>query len=408
MEKLYDRIDWNNNTSPALNETNLNLMSKAIDDIDDRVVNIAGTVMETVPQIQEDLADAQELVEDAQALTTHPPIIGQNGNWWTWNTATDAYVDSGVDAGVSLSIGSTATLPAGSNATVTNVGTATDPVLNFGIPKGPKGDDGVGIPTGGTIGQVLKKKSGTDYDTEWGEDSAGHTILNGSGSALTQRSKLQFVGADVVDDGTNDKTIITTTPQSMIGDAWVSGHAYAAGDYAIDANGLYKNSTTHTSTATNRPSVNQSGYWTLVSVESEIKSIKDLFVAITIKSGSSGFLLATSYGEILVPFPGWSGQTTSGDTTVYVMKGRLLILHGMFQNSVNPGYYYINGTTLGSSRGDCMIFTANNDISFKVNQGSGDYSERITNASGLDTANCYTSIISTSNGRYYDLYKNMP
>lgn len=30
-----------------------------------------------------------------------------------------------------------------------------------------KGDTGVGVPTGGTTGQVLSKASGTDYDTEW-------------------------------------------------------------------------------------------------------------------------------------------------------------------------------------------------------------------------------------------------
>lgn len=33
--------------------------------------------------------------------------------------------------------------------------------------KGPKGDDGNGVPSGGTTGQVLKKRSNTDYDVEW-------------------------------------------------------------------------------------------------------------------------------------------------------------------------------------------------------------------------------------------------
>ena len=79
-------------------------------------------------------------------------------------------------------------------------------------------------------------------------------------------------------DGTNltpiaGKTVpmpYTPAPQSMIGDAWVLGHAYAVGDYSIDANGLYKNGTAHTSNATNRPSVNQSGYWILVTVASQL------------------------------------------------------------------------------------------------------------------------------------------
>lgn len=32
---------------------------------------------------------------------------------------------------------------------------------------GPQGDPGVGVPDGGTTGQVLTKSSGTDYDTIW-------------------------------------------------------------------------------------------------------------------------------------------------------------------------------------------------------------------------------------------------
>lgn len=40
---------------------------------------------------------------------------------------------------------------------------------------GPKGDTGQGVPAGGTAGQVLKKKSGTDYDTEWADDTGGGT-----------------------------------------------------------------------------------------------------------------------------------------------------------------------------------------------------------------------------------------
>ena len=34
-------------------------------------------------------------------------------------------------------------------------------------PQGPQGPEGKGFPAGGTTGQVLVKKSGTDYDIEW-------------------------------------------------------------------------------------------------------------------------------------------------------------------------------------------------------------------------------------------------
>ena len=41
----------------------------------------------------------------------------------------------------SISIGGVTTLPVGSNATVTNSGTESDVVLNFGIPKGDSGSE---------------------------------------------------------------------------------------------------------------------------------------------------------------------------------------------------------------------------------------------------------------------------
>lgn len=41
-----------------------------------------------------------------------------------------------------------------------------------GVP-GADGSNGVGVPTGGTTGQILKKNSNTDYDTAWANESAG-------------------------------------------------------------------------------------------------------------------------------------------------------------------------------------------------------------------------------------------
>lgn len=135
MDKLYNKIVFHNDTSPALNETNLNAMSKAIDDIDDRVIDLGADVLEKVPQIM-------EIFDEVETLSENPPYIGANGNWYVWDTNTGAYVDSGVDASITVSVGTTTTLPAGSSATVTNSGTGTDPILNFGIPKGDTGAAG--------------------------------------------------------------------------------------------------------------------------------------------------------------------------------------------------------------------------------------------------------------------------
>ena len=64
LPKLYDRVYWDNNTTPAINEDNLNSLSKAVDDIDDRVISLAGTIMEDVPQIQEDLEILEPAIEN--------------------------------------------------------------------------------------------------------------------------------------------------------------------------------------------------------------------------------------------------------------------------------------------------------------------------------------------------------
>lgn len=39
--------------------------------------------------------------------------------------------------------------------------------------KGDKGDPGIGIPAGGTTGQVLKKTSNSDYATAWQNEASG-------------------------------------------------------------------------------------------------------------------------------------------------------------------------------------------------------------------------------------------
>lgn len=75
----------------------------------------------------------------------------------------------------------------GATITVTDKSGTTTATIENGAPggKGDPGPAGVGIPTGGTAGQVLTKKSGTDYDTEWkdptGGGSSGRISFGGKG-----------------------------------------------------------------------------------------------------------------------------------------------------------------------------------------------------------------------------------
>jgi hypothetical protein len=100
--------------------------------------------------------------------------------------------------GATVQIQSTTTLAAGSPATVVNVGSPNNAFLAFGIPQGiagtagatgpqgPTGAAGVGVPTGGTIGQVLTKASNGDYITTWSDiPPSGITLVSGTGNQIT-------------------------------------------------------------------------------------------------------------------------------------------------------------------------------------------------------------------------------
>lgn len=128
MNKLYDLITFHNNTTPALNEDNLNAMSEAINNIDDRVVQIAGDVLEKAHSIME--------------LSENPPYIGSNGNWYIWDTDEGEYTDSGIDASITVEIADVTALAPDATPYVTNTGTNTDPIFHLFIPRGQTGAQG--------------------------------------------------------------------------------------------------------------------------------------------------------------------------------------------------------------------------------------------------------------------------
>ena len=177
MDKLYDRIDWKNNTTPALNAANLNAMSKAIDDIDDRVVFLGDDVLTIVPQIQAYLEQADDLVQALEELSQNPPYIGANGNWYVFNTTTEQYEDSGVDASITVTIADVTMLAEGATPYVTNTGTNTDPVFHLFIPIGA---------TGNGISNIQKTSTSGNIDTYTITTTNGNTytftVTNGTGS----------------------------------------------------------------------------------------------------------------------------------------------------------------------------------------------------------------------------------
>lgn len=111
----------------------------------------------------------EEALKSAQTAI-HPPILkGETDHWWIWDRELGDYKQTDIDAGVSLDVvEAVITGEPGTKASVKNLGTKSDPILEFTIPKGVKGDTGeirVGTTTTGnpgTMASVTNSGSTTD------------------------------------------------------------------------------------------------------------------------------------------------------------------------------------------------------------------------------------------------------
>ena len=256
LPKLFERIFFRNNTTPALNEDNLNAMSKGIDDIDNRVVELGGKVLEVVPQIEDYLAQADDLVEAMEALSTHPAYIGANGNWWVWSTATSEYIDSGIDASITVNIADITMLPYIDEPYVTNTGTNTDPIFHLFIPRAA------------TIASVTKTGTSGQVDTYTMTLQDGSTfnftVTNGNGSgdmkAVDYDPTDSVVGAGGIPDFVEDysETFLENTLKGNI----ITGVGHSVGTqstaYPIHAEG------TGTTISANAYNAHTEGYNTTV------------------------------------------------------------------------------------------------------------------------------------------------
>lgn len=94
----------------------------------------SGTYYHNNAKYYAEQADAS--ADRAEAYSVNVPYIGANGNWWVWNTTQGAYVDSGVDASITVQIADITMLAPDATPYVTNSGTDTDPIFHLFIPRG--------------------------------------------------------------------------------------------------------------------------------------------------------------------------------------------------------------------------------------------------------------------------------
>lgn len=87
-------------------------------------------------------------------------------------------------------------------------------------PEGPQGDPGVGVPAGGSAGEVLAKIDGTDYNTEWVPQSGGgggapvdaqYVTLAVNGTLTNERVLTAGTNITIVDGGAGGAVTINAS-----------------------------------------------------------------------------------------------------------------------------------------------------------------------------------------------------
>jgi len=147
-----------------------------------------------------------------------PAVLGNNGNWWTWDEDTEQYVDTGqraqgpTGATPNFAIGTVSTGAAGSQAAATITGTTDNPLLNLTIPQGLKGDQGN---TGSSV----------DYPYELVNNETTDDATKGATAASAKRLKdeLSQLEADLTEyeyergqiDEENDAKVFGGSPVIM-------------------------------------------------------------------------------------------------------------------------------------------------------------------------------------------------
>lgn len=113
----------------------------------------------------------------------------------TTGTGTIAATAINLPTGRTLQVDDLLVDTAGTVVRVTAVGTNVS-YTYYASYRGPAGQ---GVPTGGTTGQVLKKASNTNYDTEWVDESGGIQSNTASQAAFSTVSNIVTTTQDSPD-----------------------------------------------------------------------------------------------------------------------------------------------------------------------------------------------------------------
>ena len=196
-----------------------------------------------------------------------------------------------------ITAGGVTSLAYGNAPTVTNSGTSTAAVFNFGIPQG---EPGLGIPPGGIAGQVLSKLSSVDYATQWLTVAGAGTVTSISGSGGT--TGLTLTGGPITISGTLTLGGTLNVANGGSGAGTLTGYLIGNGTSAFTAVTTIPNSgLTNSAITINGTSVSLGGSNTITANTTNV---------LTIGTGLSG-----------TSFNGSAAVTIAIDSTVATLTG---------------------------------------------------------------------------------------
>jgi len=196
-----------------------------------------------------------------------------------------------------ITAGGVTSLAYGNAPTVTNSGTSTAAVFNFGIPQG---QPGLGIPPGGIAGQVLSKLSSVDYATQWLTVAGAGTVTSISGSGGT--TGLTLTGGPITISGTLTLGGTLNVANGGSGAGTLTGYLIGNGTSAFTAVTTIPNSgLTNSAITINGTSVSLGGSNTITANTTNV---------LTIGTGLSG-----------TSFNGSAAVTIAIDSTVATLTG---------------------------------------------------------------------------------------
>jgi len=147
---------------------------------------------------------AEASADRAQSYSTNTPYIGGNGNWYVWDAETGQYIDSGVDASISVRIADITMLDPAADPYVTNAGTPTDPIFHLFIPRGKGVTQIVKAGTSGLVDTYRIDYSDGTYTT--------FTVVNGKSiNTISKTSTSGLVDTYTITYNVGEPTTFTVT-----------------------------------------------------------------------------------------------------------------------------------------------------------------------------------------------------